>query len=90
MSTQEVDMAAIELLGRLLYGDVWIPALARELKVSDSLVRKVARGERRIPESLRADLARLVDRERIDMGRRAGLLTSLAVVFDCKSKDDTQ
>lgn len=42
----------IRMVGEALYGDLWQRALAREIGVSDRLVRFWAAGDRELPDTL--------------------------------------
>lgn len=54
--------------GRALYGDRWQSPLARDLGVADRTMRRWVAGSHPVPEGIAADLLRLVQERRKDLG----------------------
>lgn len=55
--------------GQALYGERWHAPLARDLGVADRTMRRWVAGSHPVPEGIAADLLRLVQERRKDLGR---------------------
>lgn len=54
--------------GRALYGDRWQSPLARDLGVADRTMRRWVAGSYPVPDGIAADLFKLVQERRKDLG----------------------
>lgn len=61
-------------IGRTLYRGDWLQSLAAALSISDRAARRMAQGQAPIPDSLRDELARLIEDHGEDLD---GLLVRL-------------
>ena len=63
----------LERIGRLLYGDHWQSALARDLAVSDRTVRRWLAGTSAIPESAEHGLRKALEKRLDEIGGVLGI-----------------
>ncbi|WP_036291984.1 hypothetical protein [Methylosinus sp. PW1] len=82
MDTRNTDIEAIKSLGAMLYGVEWRRPLARDLGVSDALIRAVMGGRRRLTDPVRAGLFRIAVREWDQRDERDEALRMAIECFD--------
>lgn len=54
-------------IGACLYGPAWQSEMARQIGVSDRTVRRWISGDRKIPDSVKDDLRRLLKKQEKDL-----------------------
>lgn len=60
-------------IGRMLHGEEFVPALARDLKLNARSLQRMLAGERGIPPGLARECLALIDAKRAKIARKLGL-----------------